>query len=386
MAFAKNPDGRWAWVEVDLGAIRRNTRALKAKLGPGVQMMCSVKADAYGHGAVACANAMLQAGANQLAVATVAEGVQLRQAGIAAPILMLNECPETALDLLVQYDIMPSVYTFDFALAYGERAAAAGKVGRYHLAIDTGMTRIGVLPVDVVEFRRNLDFHRGLECAGTFTHFATADEIEDWDFQLQANRFVEAVTAIHEEGLDTGLVHCDNTPGTILHPRAQFDMCRLGIGLYGLHPADTTRPRVTLEPAMSVRGKVTRVVRPPVGAGVGYGLTYRVAKQGVQIATVPMGYADGLARQLSNTMEVLVNGSRARQVGRICMDQFMLAVEPDGPRRYRPAKPVEVGDVVTVLGRDGNEEITADEMASLRGTINYEVTCNFGMRLEKVYV
>jgi alanine racemase len=137
---------------------------------------------------------------------------------------------------------------------------------------------------------------------------------------------------------------------------------------------------------MSVRGKVTRVVRPPVGAGVGYGLTYRVAKQGVQIATVPMGYADGLARQLSNTMEVLVNGSRARQVGRICMDQFMLAVEPDGPRRYRPAKPVEVGDVVTVLGRDGNEEITADEMASLRGTINYEVTCNFGMRLEKVYV
>lgn len=386
MAFAKNPDGRWAWVEVDLGAIRRNTRALKAKLGPGVQMMCSVKADAYGHGAVACANAMLQAGANQLAVATVAEGVQLRQAGITAPILMLNECPETALDLLVQYDVMPSVYTFDFALAYGERAAAAGKVGRYHLAIDTGMTRIGVLPVDVVEFRRNLDFHRGLECAGTFTHFATADEIEDWDFQLQANRFVEAVTAIHEEGLDTGLVHCDNTPGTILHPRAQFDMCRLGIGLYGLHPADTTRPRVTLEPAMSVRGKVTRVVRPPVGAGVGYGLTYRVAKQGVQIATVPMGYADGLARQLSNTMEVLVNGSRARQVGRICMDQFMLAVEPDGPRRYRPAKPVEVGDVVTVLGRDGNEEITADEMASLRGTINYEVTCNFGMRLEKVYV
>ena len=137
---------------------------------------------------------------------------------------------------------------------------------------------------------------------------------------------------------------------------------------------------------MSVRGRVTRVVRPPVGAGVSYGMMYRVPKQGVQIATVPIGYADGLSRSLSNNMDVIVNGVRARQAGRICMDQFMFAVEPDGPRGYRPKKLVEVGDVVTLIGDDGNEEITADEMAQLRDTINYEVTCNFGMRLEKVYV
>ena len=137
---------------------------------------------------------------------------------------------------------------------------------------------------------------------------------------------------------------------------------------------------------MSVRGRGTRVVWPPVGAGVGYGMQYRVPRQGVQIATIPIGYADGLARSLSDNMDVIINGKRARQAGRICMDQFMVAIEPDGPRGYRAERPAEVGDVVTIMGRDGNEEITADEIAGIRNTINYEVTCNFGMRLEKVYV
>lgn len=386
MAIVRNPEDRWAWVQIDLGAVKRNVRALKKCLGRGVRLMCAVKADAYGHGAIACAKAMRQGGADEFAVATVSEGVELREAGYTWPILMLNECPPESIDTLVEYDIMPSVYTFEFALAYGEAAANAGKVGNYHLAIDSGMTRIGVLPVDAVEFRRGLDFHRGLNCAGTFTHFATADEVEGWDFQLQASRFVDTVTAIHEAGLDTGLVHCDNTPGMILHPRAHFDMCRAGIGLYGLHPSDTTRGLINLEPVMSVLGRVTRVVRPPVGAGVSYGMQYRVPRQGVQIATVPIGYADGLSRSLSNRMDVIVNGVRARQAGRICMDQFMVAVEPDGPRGYRPKRAVEVGDIVTIIGKDGDEEITADEMADLRDTISYEVTCNFGMRLEKVYI
>lgn len=386
MGFVKCPDDRWAWVEVDLGAVRRNTKEIKGRLGRGVQLMCAVKADAYGHGALECARAMYQGGADQFCVATVAEGVRLRRAGITWPILMLNECPEGAIDTIVEHDIMPSIYTFDFGLAYGERAAAAGKVGKYHLAIDSGMTRIGVLPVDVVDFRKGLDFHRGLSCAGTFTHFATADEPDSWDFQLQAQRFVDAVGAVHEAGLDTGLVHCDNTAGIVLHPRAHFDMCRAGIGLFGLHPADSTHALIDLDPAMSVRARVMRVVYPPVGAGVSYGMRYRVPKQGVMVATVPIGYADGLARALSNKMDVIVNGVRARQAGSICMDQFMIAVEPDGPRAYRPKRPVSVGDVVTLIGRDGDEEISADEMAKLRNTINYEVTCDFGMRLEKLYV
>lgn len=381
-----SPDDRWAWEEIDLGAVRRNTHAFKQIIGSRVQLMCAVKADAYGHGAVACAKAMHSAGATQFAVATVAEGVELRQAGIEWPILMLNQCPVESIDTLLEYDIMPSIYEVEFALAYGERAAALNKVGKYHLAVDTGMTRIGVTPQDAVEFRQTIDFHRGLECAGTFTHFATADAPGDWDFELQANRFAETVQALRDARLETGLVHCDNTPGTVLHPKQHFDMCRAGIGLYGLHPADTTRGRIQLEPVMSVRARVIRTAYPQVGAGVGYGATWRVPARGMQVATVPVGYADGLARDLSNRMEILVNGRRMQQVGRICMDQFMFAVPVNTARTYQPVSPVEVGDYVTIIGRDGDDEITADDMAAARNTINYEVTCDFGLRLEKIYV
>ena len=347
--------------------------------------MCVVKADAYGHGAVPCMKVMHAAGASQFAVATVSEGVALREAGIEWPILVLSEPPVDCVRTLVEYDLMPSVYTADFALALGEAAAAANRVARYHLAIDTGMTRIGVRRADAVELRRTIDFHRGLECAGTFTHFATADVPDDWDFALQLNRFRETVEALRGAGLETGLVHCDNTPGTIMHPECHFDMCRVGIGLYGLHPAEITRSYLDLEPVMSVRGRVTRVIYPSVGDGVGYGLTWRVPKQNIQVATVPIGYADGLARELSNQMDVVVNGTRCRQVGNICMDQFMFAVDVNGARSYRPTRPVEYGDVVTILGADDDERITAEEMASLRNTINYEVVCDFGMRLEKIY-
>ena len=385
MEGVQGPESRWSWVEVNLAALRRNTAAFKKRLGRGVQMMCVVKADAYGHGAVPCAKTMHAAGASQFAVATVSEGVALRKAGIEWPILILSEPPVDCVRTLVEYDLMPAVYTADFALALGEAAASAGRVARYHLALDTGMTRIGVRREDAVELRRTIDFHRGLECAGTFTHFATADMLDDWDFALQLNRFTEAIEALRGAGLDTGLVHCDNTPGTILHPECHFDMCRVGVGLYGLHPAETTFGQIDLEPVMSVRGRVVRVIYPNVGDGVGYGLTWRVPKKNVQVATVPIGYADGLARELSNQMDVLVDGARCRQVGNICMDQFMFAVDVNTTRSYRPTRPVEYGDVVTILGTDGKERITAEEMAGLRNTINYEVVCDFGMRLEKIY-
>lgn len=387
-ALRNCPDDRWAWVEVDLDAVRANVRAFRALLARGTKMMCAVKADAYGHGAAACARAMHDAGADQFAVATVAEGVALREAGITWPILVLGEPPATALDTLIEHDVMPTVYTSEFALAYGERAAALGTVGKYHLAIDTGMTRIGVLPSEAVELRRMIDFHRGLACAGTFTHFATADVIGDWDFKQQARRFLQTVGALEEAGLEHGLVHCDNTPATVLHPELDFDMCRVGIGLYGLHPADTTVRRIDLVPAMSVRARVTRAIFPAVGEGVSYGLTYRVPTPNIQVATVPIGYADGLARSLSNRMDVIVAGQRQRQVGRICMDQLMFSVDVSKrrPHSVETTAPVAPGDVVTIMGRDGDEYIGADEMATLRDTINYEVTCNFGQRLPKVYV
>lgn len=380
------PQDRWAWIEIDLSAVRHNVKAFKAQLNRGVKMMCVVKADAYGHGAAQCAKAMQSVGADQFAVATVDEAVELRCSGIDSPILVLSEPPVTSIPDLVRFDIMPSVYTVDFALAYGEASAAANKVGRYHLAIDTGMTRIGVRREDLLEVRGSIDFHRGLECAGTFTHFATADVLDNWDFDLQVNRFIEAVTALKNAGYELGLVHADNTPGTILHKDIQFDMVRVGIGLYGLHPSKLTIPRIDLQPVMSVRGRVTRVVYPAVGDGVGYGMTWRVPRNNIQVATVPIGYADGLARSLSNRMDVLTRGDRVRQVGNICMDQFMIAVDTAGTHANKPAHEICYGDVVTLIGKDGDQEITVDEMAELRETINYEVVCNFGARLDKVYI
>lgn len=383
MALSKEPAKRWAWVEVDQGALRRNVRAFKNLLSPGQRLCCVVKADAYGHGAAQCAKIMQAAGADMFAVATLDEGIELRRCGVKIPILMLSEPPLSAIDLLLEYQVMPSLYTAEFALAYGERSVELGVVGRYHMAIETGMNRIGVHYTDVLNFRRSIDFHRGIACDGVFTHFATADDPDGWDYKLQCKRFEEAVAALKGAGYDCGIVHCDNTPASILDPATHYDMIRAGIGLYGLQPCDRTAPVFPLDPVMSVRARITRVTHPAMGEGVGYGFTFRVPRTRVQVCTLPIGYADGLARTLSNRMEVLHKGQRLRQVGNICMDQCMVAIQQT---TARPIEEAEIGDLVTIVGRDGDEVITMDDMASLRGTINYEVACGFGMRLEKVYL
>lgn len=383
MPSSKEPASRWAWVEIDQGALRRNTRAFKNLLGYGKRLCCVVKADAYGHGAVQCAKIMHATGADMFAVATVSEGVQLREGGIKSPILVLNEPPIDACDTLLEYQIMPSVYSSEFALAYGERAVEMGCVGKYHMAIETGMNRIGVHFTDVLEFRREIDFHRGIECDGVFTHFATADDPDGWDYRLQCTRFSEAVAAMKDAGFECGIVHCSNTPASMLDHSMQFDMIRAGIGLYGLQPCEKSAPIMPLEPVMSVRARVTRTIHPAMGEGVGYGFTFRVPRARVQVCTIPVGYADGLSRTLSNKMDVLYRGQRIRQVGNICMDQCMVAIQQT-PARQMPE--AEVGDLITIVGKDGDAVISMDEMARLRGTINYEVACGFGMRLEKVYI
>lgn len=383
MPSSKEPATRWAWVEIDQGALRRNTRAFKNLLGYGKRLCCVVKADAYGHGAVQCAKIMHATGADMFAVATVSEGVQLREGGIKSPILVLNEPPIDACDTLLEYQIMPSVYSSEFALAYGERAVEMGCVGKFHMAIETGMNRIGVHFTDVLEFRREIDFHRGIECDGVFTHFATADDPDGWDYRLQCTRFSEAVAAMKDAGFECGIVHCSNTPASMLDHSMQFDMIRAGIGLYGLQPCEKSASIMPLEPVMSVRARVTRTIHPAMGEGVGYGFTFRVPRARVQVCTIPIGYADGLSRTLSNKMDVLYRGQRIRQVGNICMDQCMVAIQQT-PARQMPE--AEVGDLITIVGKDGDAVITMDEMARLRGTINYEVACGFGIRLEKVYI
>ena len=377
------PQDRWAWVEVDLEAIKNNARAWKSFTKAPTRFCAVVKANAYGHGSVRVAQALRTVGVDMFAVATVAEGVRLREGGIHEPIILLAQPPITSVGTLVAQRIMPAVYDLEFLGKLAEEALNQGEVARYHLAVDTGMDRIGVSPDAAAEFMTMADKLRGVELDGVFTHFATADRITDWDFSVQARRFQDAVASIRDAGIDPGIVHCANTPTTVLHPEYHFDMVRVGVGLYGLHPADTTRDKLQLTQAMSVRARVTRAVCPAVGEGVGYGMTYRISRSGTQVCTIPLGYADGLSRVYSNNLSVLCQGRRLRQVGNICMDQCMFEVPENLPGGMRP---VEQGDIVTLVGRDGDEFVSIEELAEKMGTINYEVACQFDIRLPKVYV
>ena len=364
---------RWSWVEIDRGALRRNTRAYKNLLNPRQRLCCVVKADAYGHGAVECAKIMYSAGADMFAVATVNEGVELRQGGITKPVLILSEPPIEAIPTLLEFDIMPSVYTSDFALAYGECAVAAGKVGKYHLAIETGMNRIGVHYTQVLDFVRGIDFHRGIQCDGVFTHFATADEPSGWDYKLQCQRFTEAVQAIKDAGFECGIVHCANTPSSMLDPSMHFDMIRAGVGLYGMQPCELSSRVMQLDPVMSVHARVTRVAHPAMGEGVGYGFTYRVPRTRVQICTLPIGYADGLDRHFSNGGgEVVINGHRCPIIGNICMDACMIDVTDTDAHE---------GDSVIIFG----EELPVSELSDKLKTIPYEILTSISPRVKRVY-
>lgn len=370
-------DRRWAWAEIDLAAISHNTRVLKALTPPGTLFMAVVKADGYGHGAEQVALAALGAGADRLGVATVPEAVALRSAGIAAPIHVLSEPPETSIPEILEGRLMPTVTTRDFAVALSREAARRGVDAPFHLKLDTGMNRIGVRAEEAAEFVSSLVGLPGLSLEGTFTHFATADVPGDWDVERQLQRFRQALDDMRAEGFDPGIVHAANSPATALVPDAHFDMVRCGIALYGLHPSPATRGRLDLHPAMSVKARASLVKRVGMGEGVSYGLTYRTAAPSV-IATLPLGYADGVHRVLSNKMDILGGGRRLRQVGRVCMDQLMVEV----PRGVELAR----GDEFVLVGRQGDEAVLMDELADLAGTINYELACAFGQRLERIYL
>jgi len=368
---------RWAWTEIDLSAIERNVRTLKALTRPGTLFMAVVKADGYGHGALRVARTALSAGADRLGVATVHEAIQLRDAGISAPLQLLSEPPEASIPLLLEHRIIPAVTTREFAVALGRAALTRGIEAPYHLKVDTGMNRIGVRAEEAADFARGLADFPGLALEGVFTHFATADVPGDWEAERQFKRFMSAIESIREEGINPGIVHAANSPATILLPETHLSMVRCGIAIYGLHPAPSTRGRVELVPAMSVHARAILVKRIGMGDGVSYGLTWQAAAPTV-IATFPLGYADGVHRVLSNSMELLIGGKRCRQVGRVCMDQLMAEI-PRGLEMRR-------GDEAILVGEQGGERITLDDLAEAAGTINYELACSLGMRLERLYV
>jgi len=375
--MAGSADRRWSWAEIDLGAVAHNVRALKSLTSGGTLFMAVVKSDGYGHGASEVAQAALESGADRLGVATVDEGVKLRKAGITAPVQVLSEPPATSVPALLRYGLRPAVFSYEFAAALSRAAVSAGVDVPFHLKVNTGMNRIGVEWAEAAAFARSLRELPGIALEGVFTHFATADVLGDWDFERQLERFGKAVGELRKCGIDPGIVHAANSPATILHPHARLGMVRCGIALYGLHPCDATRSRIDLRPAMSVKARVIQVRRVPMGEGVSYGLTWRAASPAV-IATLPLGYADGVRRGLSGEMRVLLDGVECRQVGRVCMDQLMVEV----PRGLE----VAVGDEAVLVGRQGDTVLTMDDQAALVQTINYEVACGYGARLARRYV
>ena len=367
---------RMAWTEVDLGAIEHNVRQFKKLLDPKTLFMAVVKADAYGHGAVEVAMSAQVAGANRFGVATVNEARELRAGGILAPIHILSEPPLETIPQILKDDIIPTVTNKFFLIELSRQALSLDKTVQVHLKFNTGMNRIGFDPDEVIsifEFAKALS---NLEIEGIFTHFATADVEGDWDAKNQLSRFKDLVADLRVSGYAPPLVHAANTAATVLLPESHFDMVRVGIGLYGLDASRDVGAKIELAPAMSVHARASFVHSVAMGEGVSYGLEWHAYKNS-QIVVLPLGYADGVPRLASNKMEVLHKGLRYAQVGRVCMDQLMVEVPS--------SLDVKVGDEFILVGESEGERIALEELASAAQTINYELACALGHRLERVY-
>ncbi len=368
---------RPVWAEVDLEAVRANVRSLRALVAPAA--LCAVvKADGYGHGAVAVGRAAIEAGAGCLAVALVEEGVQLREAGIDAPVLVLSEPVPDAAETVVAHRLTPVVYTATGIDALAKAAVAAGESQpvEVHLKVDTGMHRVGCDPDDAVELAAHVVNRPELRLAGVCTHFAVADEPGNDYTDAQQRTFERVLDQMRSHGLPTDVVHACNTAGAVGVPGARYDMVRIGIGIYGIAPSPALAGAVDLVPAMAVKARVSYVQHLPAGARLSYGLRYQTSKP-TRIATVPIGYADGVPRELSHHGgEVLIGGRRHPIAGTVTMDQLMVDVGDLA---------VDVGDEVVLIGRQGDERITAEEWADRMRTIAYTVVCGVGPRVPRRY-
>jgi alanine racemase len=364
------------WAEVDLEAIAANTRAVKRWVGDRVEVIAVVKANAYGHGAVPVARAALSAGASRLAVHRIAEGIALRRAGIEAPILVMAPLlPEEAPEV-VRWGLTPTLSTPEAAQALSAAARAAGRILPVHVEVDTGMGRAGLLPAEVLPFLRALQGMEGLSLEGLYTHFATADESDPSFAMRQLRRFEEVIGTLEAAGIRIPLRHAANSAATMRFRAAHFEAVRPGLALYGMRPSPEWEPPFPSRPALTLKSRVIRVWTLAPGESVGYGRTF-VAHREARMALVPIGYGDGYLRALSNRGAVLIRGQRAPIRGRVSMDQIV--VEVTGIPEVR------VGDEVVILGRQGCEEIRAEDLAEWAGTINYEITTLISPRVPRLY-
>jgi alanine racemase len=363
------PD-RPTWVEVDLAAIANNTRRVKELAGPATRVLASLKADAYGHGALRVARVALRNGAEWLGVATVSEARPLREAGVTAPILVFGYTPPWQAREAVRLDLRATVFDLASARALGQAASEQGRVSRVHIKVDTGMARLGLRaedPAAIVAFAQEIAHTPGLLAEGVFTHFATADGLDPFSreyAQRQLDRFEATLRALEAAGVRPPIVHAANSAATLTIPESRYDMVRPGVAIYGLPPSDEVPLPAGFKPALAFKTLVAQVKTVPAGEGISYGATY-ITERPMRIATLPVGYADGFRRAPASWGEVLVRGRRAPIRGRVAMDQCMVDVtEIPG---------VEQGDEVTLIGRQGEDELTAQAVAMRLGTSAYEV-------------
>jgi len=370
---------RPAWAEVDLGAVRDNTATLAGLAAPA-RLCAVVKAEAYGHGAVAVARAALDGGASSLAVAMVEEGAALRGAGIDVPVLLLSEPPVSALADVIALGLTPTLYSHGGVEAAAKAVAAGGDGGRLavHVKVDTGMHRVGARPADAVGVALAATERAELRLVGLWTHFAVADAPDDPFTTEQHDRFCAVVRELAERGVRPPVLHAANSAAAIAHPGTRHDLVRCGIALYGVPPSPALAGRVGLWPAMSLKARVSQVKEVAAGEGISYGLRYRFERRSV-VATVPLGYADGIPWRLAVTGgEVLVGGRRRPIAGSVTMDQITVDCGDDDT--------VAPGDEVVLLGRQGDESIDAWEWAGRLGTIAYEIICGLGRRVPRIYL
>ncbi len=385
LSWEQSPSIAWmrqerAWVEVNLRAIAHNVQQIRSLLAPGTALMGVVKADAYGHGAATIAQTILRAGASWLGVATIPEGIELREAGITAPILILGATNSAEqVRAIARWQLQPTLCTPKQALIFAEALEhlPASQPLPVHLKLDTGMSRLGTPWQEAADFVQLVHRLPNLHIASVYSHLATADDPDPTIMGQQQQRFMAAIAQLRQREIHPPCLHLANSAGTLADASLHYDLVRVGLALYGLYPAPHLQSTVQLYPALQVKARISQVKTIAAGTGVSYGHRF-VADRAMPIAVVAIGYADGVPRNLSSQMQVLVRGQRVPQIGAITMDQIMLDVSaiPD----------VQEGEVVTLLGQDGTETITADDWATLLGTISWEILCDFKHRLPRIAV
>ncbi|MBQ0005331.1 MAG: alanine racemase [Clostridiales bacterium] len=373
---------RQAWVEIDLSAFDHNIRTIREHLGDEIEMIGVIKADAYGHGVVECAQVLAAEGITRFAVATIDEALELREEGSDEDIIILGLIPDSCADVIVENDLTAVVGSIDTAKALAE-AAGEGRA-KMLFAIDTGMGRIGYRTMCEEELDAAADAYEAIlamdniSIEGIITHFSTADEEQREYTEAQIERYNSFCSKLADRGITDICRIAANSAAIMVHPDAHFEAARPGIILYGCYPSPYLIGKaIELEPVMSVKAEIVNIKTVPAGTSVSYGRKFTSEKETI-IATLPLGYADGYKRSLSGKVEVLIDGKRVPVIGNICMDQCMIDVTDIADAK--------VGTEVTIMGRSGDDAVTADELAGLIGTINYEITCGFGQRLPKLFV